>query len=424
MHTLLRPQAAVAFIFLTAVLDAVAMGIVIPVLPTLIEQFVGSNSRAGVVNGVFVALWALMQFVASPVVGSLSDRFGRRPVLLLSAAGLAIDYVIIALATNIWWLALGRVIGGITSSTFTAVFAYMADVTPPEKRVQVYGLIGAALSGGLVLGPLLGGVLGEISTRAPFWCAGVLSAMAFLYGVFILPESLPAERRMAFSWKRANPFGAMKLLRSHYELSRLALVNFLMYFAHHMLAAVFVLYAGYRYQWPSWKVGLVLALIGVLDMLVQGVMAAPMARRMGDRGTMIFGLFGGAIGVACMGLAPTGLLFALSMIPNALWGLAAPTLQSLMTQRVSEAEQGQLQGANMSVASLAGVISPIFFGMIYAVTTRGDPRLPNYSGAAFLIASLMLGLAAIFGWIALRRVERDRLAEAPDTHFAVRTRDL
>lgn len=401
-----RRTAVLAFIFVTAVLDIVAMGIIIPVFPTLIEEFAGSNAEAGWINGAFVALWAAMQFVASPVIGSLSDRYGRRPVILLSCLGLAADYVLMALAPNLWWLALGRIVAGITSSSFTTVFAYMADITPPEGRARGYGLIGAAFSGGFVLGPLIGGLLGEISPRAPFWFAAGLSGVAFVYGLVVLPESLKPANRMAFSWARANPFGAMRLLASHPELSGLAVVNFLLYFAHHVFSAVFVLYAGYRYGWGAWQVGVLLALVGVLDMGVQGLLVGPAVKRFGDRAVMVFGLFGGAVGIACMGLAPDGLTFTLAMIPNALWGLSMPTLQSLMTQRVSESEQGQLQGANMSVASIAGVVSPLFFGAVYAFTLQPDSWLP-YSGASFLIAALVLLAAALIGWGVARRAERD-----------------
>ncbi|MBA3448498.1 MAG: TCR/Tet family MFS transporter [Pseudaminobacter sp.] len=399
-----RRKAAVAFIFVTAVLDIVAMGIIIPVLPPLIEEFTGSNAKAGWINGVFVALWAGMQFVASPIVGSLSDRYGRRPVILLSTAGLSADYVLMAVAPNLWWLALGRIIAGITSSSFTTAFAYMADITPPEGRARAYGLIGAAFSAGFVAGPLLGGFLGEISPRAPFWAAAGLSGVAFLYGLVVLPESLSPEKRMDFSWRRANPFGAMELLRSHPELFGLAMVNFLLYFAHHVFSAVFVLYAGFRYGWTPWEVGAVLALVGVLDMIVQGVMVGPLVKKFGDRAVMVFGLFGGAVGVSCMGLAPTGLLFTLAMAPNALWGLAMPTLQSLMTRRVSESEQGQLQGANMSVASIAGIVSPLFFGAVYALTVSEESWLP-YPGASFLIAALVLLGAAVLGRSVARRAE-------------------
>lgn len=422
-------RAAIAFILVTAVLDIVAMGIVIPVLPHLIEEFVGSNARAGLLNGVFVALWAGMQFLASPVIGSLSDQYGRRPVILISCAGLAADYVLMALAPNLWWLAVGRLVAGVTSSSFTTIYAYMADITEPEKRARAYGLIGAAFSGGFVLGPVLGGFLGEFGPRVPFWVAGALSGVAFLYGLFILPESLPLEKRMPFSWRRANPVGAMILLKRHAELAGLAVVNFLLYFAHHVFSAVFVLYAGLRYGWGPWQVGALLAMVGVLDMIVQGVLVGPASKRFGDRATMIFGLCGGAVGIAMMGWAPTGVAFIVAMFPNALWGLAMPTLQSLMTRRVGESEQGQLQGANMSVASIAGVASPLFFGWIYSVSVgEGGGRaatwlleqgLPTVSaaadallsepGLAFYLASVVLALGALIGFRTARRAERDEV---------------
>src|SRR5687768_7850665 len=243
MHGPVLPRSrygpAITFIFVTAVLDIMAMGIVIPVLPALIEEFTGSNATAGIYNGLFVALWAGMQFIFSPIIGSLSDRYGRRPVILISAAGLSADFALMALAPNLWWLAVGRMLGGITSSSFTTVYAYMADITEPAKRARAYGLIGAAFSAGFVAGPLIGGALGEFGPRVPFWAAAGLSGVAFLYGLFVLPESLREVKRMAFSWARANPFGALRLLGSHPELTGLSVVNFLLYFAHHVFSAVF-----------------------------------------------------------------------------------------------------------------------------------------------------------------------------------------
>lgn len=412
MSSVTRPprKAAIAFIFVTAVLDIVAMGIIIPVLPALIAEFAGSNARAGMINGVLIALWAGMQFVASPVIGSLSDRYGRRPVILVSTLGLGADYVLMALAPNLWWLAVGRIIAGVTAANITTIFAYMADVTAPENRAKAYGLVGAAFSGGFVAGPVIGGFLGELSPRAPFWAAAAMSGAAFLYRLLVLPESLPVDKRMAFSWKRANPLGSLALLRSHSDLKGLAVVNFLLHFAHHVFSAVFVLYAGYRYGWTPWQVGLCLAMVGVLDMIVQGVLTGPVSKRLGDRPTMILGLAGGVVGIACMGLAPTGLLFAASMLPNALWGLAMPTLQALMTRRVSESEQGQLQGANNSVASIAGVASPLFFGAVYSMSVGAQPALPH-PGAAFLVAALVLAAAAAMGW----RTGRSAAAEGGET---------
>ena len=406
-------KAAIGFIFVTAVLDIVAMGIIIPVLPSLIEQFVGSNARAGVINGVFIALWAGMQFLASPVIGSLSDRYGRRPVILLSCAGLALDWMLMALAPNLWWLAVGRILGGLTSSSFTAIYAYMADITEPKNRARAYGLIGAAFSGGFVLGPVVGGFLGEIGPRAPFWAAAALSAMAFVYGLFILPESLPVEKRMNFSWRRANPLGAMTLLLRHPELKGLAGVNFLLYFSHHVFSAIFVLYAMHRYGWGPREVGLLLAGVGLVDMIMQGLVIGPVTKRLGDRPTMILGLFGGAFGMAMMGWAPSGWWFALAMLPNSLWGLAMPTLQALMTRRVGDDEQGQLQGANNSVASIAGVASPLFFGWIYSLSVGPDALL-SQPGLAFYLAGGVLALAAVLGWIVARQTQKSE-ALSPGT---------
>jgi DHA1 family tetracycline resistance protein-like MFS transporter len=398
-------RAALAFIFVTAVLDIVAMGIIIPVLPGLIEDFVGSNARAGVINGVFVALWAGMQFICSPIIGSLSDQYGRRPVILISCAGLSLDYVLMAVAPDLWWLALGRIIAGITSSSFTTIYAYMADITAPEHRARAYGLIGAAFSGGFVLGPVLGGFLGEFGPRVPFWFAAGLSAAAFFYGLLVLPESLAVDKRMAFSCKRANPVGSVILLRRHPELSGLSIVNFLLYFAHHVFSAVFVLYAAWRYGWGPREVGLLLALVGVLDMVVQGGLVGPVVKRLGDRTTMVLGLVGGTVGIAAMGWAPDGRWFIAAMLPNALWGLAMPTLQSLMTRRVGEDEQGQLQGANMSVASIAGVMSPLFFGWVYSLSVGTDAILPM-PGLSFYLAAVSLLLAALIGWWVGRRAHR------------------
>lgn len=395
-----RYRPAVVFILVTALLDVMAMGIVIPVLPTLIEEFAGSNARAGVWNGVLVALWAAMQFLCSPVIGALSDRYGRRPVLLISTAGLSLDWMLMALAPDLWWLAVGRMIGGMTSSSFTAVFAYMADITEPEGRAKAFGLIGAAFSAGFVAGPALGGVLGDVSPRLPFWVASGLSALAFVYGLLVLPESLPRERRMVFSWRRANPLGSLRLLRTHGELLGLAGVYFLLYFAHHVFSAVYVLYAGHRYALSTLEIGLLLAMAGVLEMAVQAWLVGKVAGRFGDRRTMVAGLVLGASGLLAMALAPSALWFALALIPNALWALAMPTMMSLMTARVSEREQGQLQGANNSVASIAGVASPLFFGWVYSLTAATD------AGLSFVIAAATLLTAAAVGFLVTRAGQR------------------
>ncbi|MFT3967532.1 MAG: TCR/Tet family MFS transporter [Sphingobium sp.] len=386
-----RFRPAVAFIFVTALLDVMAMGLVIPVLPALVEQFAHSESAAGIWNGLLVALWAAMQFLCSPLIGALSDRYGRRPVILVSTVGLSLDWLLMALAPDLWWLAVGRILGGITSSSFTAVYAYMADITPPEGRAKAFGIVGAAWAAGFVAGPALGGMLANWGPRTPFWVAAALSGLAFLYGLFILPESLPRDRRMPFSWSRANPLGALRLLRSHAELTGLSAVNFLLYFAHHLFSAIYVLYAWHRHGLGPFEVGVLLATAGALDMAVQGWLVGKVAARIGDRATMVVGLTAGAAGLIAMGVAPTRDLFALALLPNSLWALAIPTLQALMTARVSEREQGQLQGANNSVAAIAGVASPLFFGWLYSLTSQGLP------GFAFIVASMVLLAAALLG---------------------------
>jgi DHA1 family tetracycline resistance protein-like MFS transporter len=332
-----------------------------------------------------------MQFIFSPLIGALSDRYGRRPVILISTMGLAIDWLLMALAPDLWWLAVGRMLGGITSSSFTAVYAYMADITAPEHRSKAFGLVGAAWAAGFVAGPALGGILAHWGARVPFWAAAALSSLAFLYGLIILPESLPVEKRMPFAWRRANPLGALRLLRSHADLSGLAIVNFLLYFAHHIFSAIYVLYAGHRYGLGPLEVGLLLACAGLLDMAMQGYAVGKVAARLGDRMTMVIGLAAGAIGIFAMGLAPDKWFFAAALLPNAFWALAIPTLQSLMTARVSEREQGQLQGANNSVAAIAGILSPLFFGWLYGLSIATLP------GLSFAVASLVLLCAALIG---------------------------
>lgn len=376
-------------ILVTAVLDMMAMGIVMPVLPVLIEDLTGSVRAAGIWTGVIASLWATMQFLCAPVIGALSDRYGRRPVILVSTAGLALDWVLMALAPSLWWLVLGRIIGGVTSASGTAIFAYMADITPAEGRTRAFGLVGAAISAGFVAGPALGGLLGEFGSRTPFWVAAALSGLAFLYGLFVLPESLRPEHRAPFSWARANPVGVLQLLRSQRELAGLAVSTFLLNFAHRVFTSVFVLYAGHRYGLGTLQVGLLLTVAGGLDLIVQGVLVGPVAARLGDRRTMLLGLGGGALGLLAMALAPTGLLFAAALAPNALWGFAEPTLKSLMSARVGESEQGLLQGANHSIASLAGIAGPVFFGWVYGVSILDLPGLSFGLAAAVLVAAAL-----------------------------------
>jgi DHA1 family tetracycline resistance protein-like MFS transporter len=400
-----RRQAAIAFIFITVVLDVLAMGIIIPILPRLIQDFLqGDTARAAEMFGVFATVWALMQFFCSPIIGMLSDRFGRRRVILLSNFGLGLDYMVMALAPTIGWLFVGRVISGITGASFTTAGAYIADITPKEKRAASYGILGAAWGLGFVLGPALGGILGGVNPRLPFWVASGLTLVNALYGLIVLPESLPPEKRTPrFVWAKANPLGSLKLLRSHHELFGLATVNFLYYLSHQVLQSVFVLYVGYRYNWSARAVGLTLAAIGIGSVIVQGGLVRPVVARIGDRRALFVGLVFGTIGFACWGLAPTGILFLAAIPIGSLMGFYGPAAQGLMTHRVSASEQGQLQGANSSVQGIAGLVGPGLFTWIFAhfISTGRSWQLP---GAPFLLGSLLLLTALL---LALR-VTRER----------------
>ena len=386
-------SAAVAFIFVTILLDTLALGVIIPILPKLIESFVSNDTASAArVFGLFGTAWALMQFIFSPVLGSLSDRFGRRPVVLLSNFGLSADYVLMALAPSLAWLFIGRLISGITSASISTAFAYIADGTPPEKRAEVFGRIGVAFGAGFILGPALGGLLGDIAPRLPFWTAAGFSLANGLYGLFILPESLPRERRAAFRWKSANPIGMLPLLRSSRTLAGLQAANFFAQLAHVVLPSTFVLYASYRYGWDTKTVGLTLAIVGICAMIVQGVAIAPIVRRFGERRALLLGLACGAAGFLIFGAAPTGPIFCIGIPVMALWGVAGAATQALMTRLVGPDQQGQLQGATSSVQSLSQLLGPFLFTLTFAYFI-GESAPAKLPGAPFLLAAFLLVLA-------------------------------
>ena len=389
-----RP-AAVAFVLVTVLLDVLAFGIVVPVLPKLIEAFQhGDTGRAAETYGVFATAWALMQFVFSPVLGVLSDRFGRRRVLLLSLLGLGLDYVLMALAPNLVWLFVGRVVSGITAATYSTAAAYIADVTPVEKRAASFGYIGAAWGVGFVVGPALGGLLGSIGPRLPFWAAAGLTLANTCYGFFVLPESLPRERRKPLAWRQANPFGALILVRSKPGLAGLFAVHVLYSLAHFSLPAVFVLYTSYRYGWSVREVGLALALFGVCSALTQGLVVGPAVRCIGERRAVLLGLACGAAAYVLYGLAPNGAWFLAAIPFGGLSGLYGAALQALMTQRVQASEQGQLQGANSSAMGLMGLIGPGLFTVVFArAIAPGAAALWQLPGAPFLVAAALTAAA-------------------------------
>jgi MFS transporter, DHA1 family, tetracycline resistance protein len=389
-------RAALIFILIMIGSDMLAFGIIAPVLPDLIRQFEGGDfARASDMIGYFGFVWATMQFIFSPILGAWSDRFGRRPVILISCFGLAFDYVIMALAPSLAWLLLGRVISGITTSNISTAYAYVTDVTPPERRAKSFGLISAVFGLGFILGPAVGGYLGNYNLRFPFWAAAALSLANALYGFFILPESLPKERRATTAWHMANPLGSLSLLRSHRELAGLSVVVTLYYLAHQSLPSMWAIYTEYRYAWNRRDVGLSLAVVGICAAIVSGVLVGPIVKRFGERHTLLAGLVFGTLGFLAFGLATRGWV-ALASIPLiALWGIAAPAVQSLMSQRVDPSSQGKLQGAINSLRALTGMAGPLLFTQVFAVaislrTSLHLPGAPYFLAAILLFFSLLL----------------------------------
>lgn len=404
-RTLSSPrQAAFVFIFVTVLLDMMALGMIVPVLPKLVVEFVGGDhAHAAEIYGVFGTVWALMQFLFSPLQGALSDRYGRRQVILASNFGLGCDYVLMALAPSLWWLFVGRVISGITAASISTSYAYIADVTPPDERAGRFGLIGVAFGVGFILGPALGGLLGGIDTRLPFWVAAGFSLANALYGLLVLPESLPRERRAAFSWRRANPLGSLTLLRSHRELFALAGVTLLNNFAHAALPTVTVLYMTFRYGWDERMVGLTMAFVGLCTMVVQGGLIGRFVNSFGERAALVTGLVFGIAGFTAFGLAPTGWWFQVGVVVLAFWGLAGAATLALMSRHVSPSEQGQLQGANASLMGIASMIGPMIFSGVFAYVIAPENRL-DLPGAPFLLAAVFIAGALAIGWRVTRRV--------------------
>lgn len=388
-------RAAFAFIFVTVALDFLAIGVTVPVFPKLIIAFQGGNQgRAAEYVGLFATVFAVMQFFFAPVMGALSDRYGRRAVILLSTLGLGLDYFILALAPTLWWLFIGRAIAGITSSSYATAMAYVADVTPPEQRAGKFGMLGAAFGIGFVLGPALGGVLGDIGLRLPFYAAATLSLLGTAYGWFVLPESLPPERRAAFTLAGANPLGTLRLLRARHALLGMAAAVFLYRLGHDVMPVIYVVYTDYRYAWDAKTIGASLAVLGIASMIVQAGLVGPVVRRVGERAAMATGFIIGALTDAAYGLAPRGWMFVAVMPVAVFFGLAYPSMQGLMSRMVSAEEQGRLQGAIASVASLAAIVAPVLFTQTFAVAIGRLGR--SGSGAPMILAGvLMLSAAAV-----------------------------
>src|SRR5438128_1827653 len=388
-------QAAVIFIFVTVMLDMLALGLIAPVLPKRILDFRG-GSAVSAANwlGWFGTIFAAMQFFFSPIIGVASDRFGRRPVILLSNLGLGLDYIVLALSPTIGWRFLGRVISGITASSIPTAMAYIADVVPKEKRAGAFGMIGVAFGLGFILGPAIGGPLGDISPRLPFWVAAGFSLANWLYGFLFVPESLRHEHRKEFTLRRANPIGSLVLLRSHSELWKLATLQFLAYVSHEVFV-IWALYAIYRYAWNQTTIGISLAVVGVFTAAISGGLTGRIVAWLGERRTLYIGQFFGAVGMVIAGLARNGIVYMAFIPVISLWNFSFPAAQGMMTHRVSEREQGELQGAIQSLRSIAFVIGPFLFSGIFGwfINPKHSfyvPGAPYYLAAALLVTPMLL----------------------------------
>ena len=400
MSFVARRKPAIVFIFITLVLDILGIGLIIPILPKLVEAFQHGNVQAAAVTvGTLAALYALMQFIFAPVLGSLSDRFGRRRVILVSLVGSGLDYFLLALAPNLGWFFAGRVIAGITGANIAAATAYIADVSPPEKRAGNFGLIGAAFGIGFIAGPALGGWLGDIHLRLPFFVAGALTLCNWCYGLLILPESLAPENRRPFSWARANPVGSLLALRRHPVVFGLTGTFFLLNVAHQVFPSTWVLYTSHRYDWSAQQIGFSLAIVGLMAGIVQGGLTRFVVEALGERKTAVIGMSIFVLSCIGYGLAEEGWMIYLILLVGSLGGVTGPAVQGLLSRSVGADEQGGLQGSLASLTSIAGIIGPLIATKLFARYVVRD--LP---GAAFFFSAFLVFCALLLAVRSFRKV--------------------
>jgi DHA1 family tetracycline resistance protein-like MFS transporter len=390
-----KKPAALSFIFITLLIDVIGLAIIIPVFPKLIEGLIhGDISEASKISGLLLVAYAVMQFLCAPLVGNLSDKYGRRPVLLFSLLGFGIDYLFLAFAPTIGWLFLGRIIAGITGASFTTASAYIADVSSPEKRAQNFGMIGVAFGLGFILGPVIGGILGKIDVHYPFYAAAALALLNAAYGYFILPESLPKEHRRELDWKRCNPLGSLIQLKKYPSVISLSVCLFIIYFAAHAVQSVWTFYTMQKFNWNEDIVGYSLGFIGLMIAIVQGGLIRIAIPKLGQERSIWIGLMLYAIGMVLFGLANQGWMMFAFMVPYALGGIAGPALQGIMTNQVPANEQGELQGSLTSLMSLSSIFGPWF--MTYTFYYFTNANAPAYiPGAPYFVAAALMMLSAI-----------------------------
>lgn len=394
-------KAAIGFIFVTLLIDVTGFGIIIPVFPKLIEQLIHGNiSEASTWGGWLTFAYAFMQFLFAPVLGNLSDKYGRRPVLLFSLLGFSIDYTFLSLAPSIGWLFFGRVIAGITGASFTTATAYTADISTNENRAQNFGMIGAAFGLGFIIGPVLGGVLGQYGSRLPFVVAAGLAFLNAMYGYFILPESLSKENRRAFNWKRANPLGSLLQLRRYPAIGTLIGSLVLVYLAAHSVQSTWSFINIEKFKWSEATIGYSLGVVGIMVALVQGVLIRWINPRLGNERSIYIGLFLYAIGLVLFAFASqTWMMFAI-LIPYCLGGIAGPALQSTISGAVPANEQGELQGALTSLMSATAIVGPLIMTHLFAYFTGKDAPV-HFAGAPFLLGAIFMLVSAVIAYYAL-----------------------
>ncbi|MFM9946579.1 MAG: TCR/Tet family MFS transporter [Saprospiraceae bacterium] len=386
---------ALMFIFITILIDVIGIGIIIPVLPKLITELTGGGmSEAARYGGWLMFAYAIMQFIFAPIIGGLSDRYGRRPVLLLSLFGLGIDYLFLAFAPTIGWLFVGRLLAGISGASFTTASAYIADVSPLEKRAQNFGLIGAAFGLGFIIGPVLGGLLGQFGSRAPFFASAALALLNWLYGYFILPESLSQENRRAFDWKRANPVGSLLQMRRYPVIIGLIGSLLCLYIAGHSSQSTWSYYTMEKFGWNEKWVGYSLGFVGLTIGLVQGLLTRVIIPKLGAVRSVFIGLSLSAFGFVCFALATHGWMMFALMIPFALGGIAGPSLQGIISGQVPANEQGELQGALTGLISATSIVGPLLMTNLFSWFTTEDAPI-YFPGAPFMMGAILtvLGMA-------------------------------
>ena len=392
---------ALSFIFITLLIDVIGFGIIIPVIPKLIMELTGGDmSDASVYGGWLMFSFAAMQFIFSPIFGGLSDKYGRRPVILISLFGFGLDYILVALAPSIGWLFIGRILAGITGASFTTASAYIADVSTPEKRAQNFGIIGAAFGLGFIIGPVIGGLLGQYGSRVPFYAAAGVTLLNWLYGYFVLPESLSKENRRPFDWKRANPIGSLMHLRKYPVISGLVISLVCIYVAAHSVQSTWSYFTMEKLKWDEAMVGYSLGVVGILVALVQGFLIRYTTPLFGPKKSVYIGLALYTIGLLLFAFASqTWLMFAF-LVPYCLGGVAGPALQGLMSNQVPANEQGELQGALTSLISVTSIVGPPLMTGLFAFYTKPSasvyfPGAPFLAGAVFMLVSLLMAMRTL-----------------------------